>query len=127
MDPVSLLVSGLVMAGISVAKGIAGNVSAKRNAEAQYKVDVEQDKFNKETEDMNMATRAEDLSFKRNMFGQQQKRDKQVLNMKNQDLKEQSARMEGQRKDAVLSQNLSSPVASQQRAQKNILNLTGGR
>ncbi len=126
---VGTIVSAIIMAGTAIAGGIAKNVSGKRAAEAQGRVDDANEQFSQETSDINRQMQQEDIDFGNQMFGKKKKIDTANLMMQEKGLQDQQSRLAGQRRGAVMSEFLGEGDTAKKlgTAQQNISRLTGGR
>ena len=123
-------IASIIMAAISIATsigtGIASHESAERGMEAQERVDIAQEQFDQESADMARMRDEENRAFSSRMLQDQKKRDKIMLGIKEQDIKDQQGRNEAAFAESILTQKRSQPMSSLGRTDRNILKLTGG-
>lgn len=126
---IGTIVSALIMAGTAIAGGVAQNVSGKRAAEAQGRVDTANKQFGQETADIDRQMQQENVDFGKQMFGKRKKLDTANLMMQEKGLQDQQSRLAGQRRGAVMGEFLGEGDTAKKlgNAQKNISRLTGGR
>jgi uncharacterized protein YycO len=122
------MIAALIMAATTVGMGVAQNVSNKRGAEAQDRVDTSRDEFAQETADINRGVQAKQLAAQKNIFGQKKALDTANLKMQESDLKDAGKRAEGQRRQNLLGQVTGGSTSKNlELADKNILRLGGGK
>ncbi len=120
------IISAIIMAGSAVAQGVAGNVSGKRAAKSQERLNKASEQFTSETQEINKKRADSNTAFDRQMFNQQKKRDTAVMGMAKEDALDAKKRQEGAIVGSFLEGRRKTPMEEMEKNERNILRLGGG-
>lgn len=117
------VIGALITVGSSLAQGVASNVSARKSAEAQNRVNQAYNQFNRESRDINSELSARSLSQAKDFFSRQQARTKQKMAMTEDQMRDKAQRQDAAIKNSILMAHRSTPASNVARADRNILRL----